>query len=403
MRYSGTHYALKMWYTMSEKIPAIKFVFDRRKTATEIKPSSVELEIYFDRAHRKRVSTGVKLCLGQWDEKLHAVNCFDGTAINAHLAKLKQKQEEIFSEMYAEGIAPSYENYEAYVGGEQQKQVPVSFPDYMEQRIEERGLREGTKKAHRVALEALRRFGRIRTFASLTPANLYAFDIFLRKEDPTRKQTTIHGYHKRIKVYVNEAFRLEYIEKNPYDHFVDKRGTPKERNPLTSEELSALMDLRLTGKLEKARDLFIFCTFTGLAYGDMSLFKYNRHVVTKNGRQYIDTSRMKTGTAYFTPLLKPARDVLEKYGYELPCISNQKLNDFLHVIEARLDLKKPLTSHLARHTFATTVCLSNGIPIETVSRMLGHRHITTTEIYAKILKDKVEKGAEKLEAIYRGK
>lgn len=385
---------------MSEKMPILKFVFDRRKKATETIPASVELEIYFDRFHRKRVATGVKLCAGQWDAKLHAVNRPDGVLLNARLAEVKKKYEEIFYEMYAEGLPPSYDNYEAYVSGETQVKIPVSFLDFMEQRISERNLSYETKRTQRVALDALRRFGRIRTFASLTPANLYAFDMFLRKENPNRDQTTIHNYHKRIKPYVNEAFRLQYISVNPYEHFVDKRGAYKERRPLLREELQLLMSMHLTGKLDYVRDLFVFCCFTGLAYKDMRMFDGDEYVVTMNGRQYIDSTRAKTGTAYFTPLLKPARDVLEKYNHHLPSISNQKYNDYLHVIEARLGLKKPLTSHVARHTFATTVCLANGVPIETVSRMLGHRHITTTEIYAKVLKENVERGTMQLEQIF---
>ena len=383
-------------------MPTFKFVFNRRKKATECIPASVELEIYFDRSHRKRISTGVRVCLGQWDDRLHVVNRPDSLPLNSRLMEVKKQFEEDFCEMYSCGVPPSYTNYEYYttLGMEKQAESPTSFLDFMQQRIEERNLREGTKKTQLVALEALRRFGKIQTFSSLTPANLYAFDIFLRKENPDRVQTTIHNYHKRIKPYVNEAYRLEYIKVNPYAHFVDKRGKCKERRPLTREELHALMELNLSGKLERVRDLFVFCCFTGLSYSDMCSFDYDKQVISMDGMQYIDSSRIKTGTAYFTPLLKPARNILSKYGYRLPLISVQKYNDYLHVLEDKLGLNKPITSHLARHTFATTVCLANGVPIETVSRMLGHRHITTTEIYAKILKENVEKSARNLEKIF---
>lgn len=396
MRYCGTLLQRKMWYTMSEKKPVLKFIFDRRKKATETIPAAVELEIYFDRSHRKRISTGIKLCIGQWDEKMHAVNRIDGVLINAKLSELKRKQEAIFTEMYAQGVQPTQENYEAYLSGDVEPDAPTSFLDFMQRRILERNLSRGTKVSQQVALDALRRFGKIQTFSSLTPANLYAFDMFLRRENPGRDQTTIHNYHKRVKVYVNEAYRLEYIRKNPYDHFEDKRGRAKPRKPLTRDELEALRSLPLSGKLDRVRDLFVFCCYTGLAVADLAAFSYERHVVERSGMLYIDGNRIKTGTEFFTPLLKPAMDILTKYDNKLPVISGQKYNDYLHVIEAKLGLRKPLTSHVARHTFATTVCLANDIPIETVSKMLGHRHVSTTEIYAKVMQDNVERAARSL-------
>lgn len=94
---------------------------------------------------------------------------------------------------------------------------------------------------------------------------------------------------------------------------------------------------------------------------------------------------MKTGHTFFTPILPPALDVLKKYGYVVPKISNQKANDFLHVIEARMKLNKPMTVHVARHSFATLL-MTNDVPVENIARMLGHTNIKTTQIYAHILK-----------------
>ena len=292
---------------MSENLPAIKFLFDRRKKAAATIAAAVELEIYFDRSHRKRISTDVKVFSGQWDERLHVVSRKDGVQLNARLSALRKEQEDILSEMYAQGIALTLDNYDTYVRGVSIKgEEGRSFLDFMRQRISERNLREGTKRTQQVALDALRRFGRIKTFASLTPANLYAFDMFLRKENPGRDQTTIHNYHKRIKVYVNEAFKLGYIDDNPYNHFEDKRGRYKPRKPLTRDELDALRAMNLTGKLDRVRDLFVFCCYTGLAVADLAAFSYERHVVERSGMLYIDGNRIKTGTEFFTPLLGKA-------------------------------------------------------------------------------------------------
>lgn len=381
---------------MSNNLPTLRFVFDRRKKATLYIASSVELEIYFSRDHRKRLSTGVKLYAGQWDDKLRVINRPDGVLINAKLTELYKRQEQVFYEMYAQGLSPTSENYDLFIGGEIEKDIPNSFLDFMQKRIEERNLRASTKATQLIALEALCRFGKISSFASLTPSNLKAFDMFLRRENPGRSQPCIHNYHKRIKVYVREAYELEYISSNPYDHFKDERGKHKPRKPLSAEELTLLQEAPLSDKLDRVRDLFVFCAYTGLAYCDMNVFDYNLHVVTDNGMQFIDGERIKTGTKFFSPLLKPALEILKKYNYKLPTMSDQKYNDYLHVVEAQLGFKKPLTSHVARHTFATTVCIQNDIPIETISRMLGHVHVSTTEIYAKVMNSSVKRHAQQL-------
>lgn len=384
---------------MSNNLPIIRFVFDRRKKATVNVTSTVELEIYFSRNQRRRLSTGIKLYAGQWDDRLRVINRPDGILLNARLTELYKRHEQVFYDMYAQGLTVTWENYELFVKGEIKREIPCSFLDFMHKRIEERGLRNSTKVSQLVALEALARFGKIDSFASLTAANIKEFDMFLRKEDPKRSQPTIHNYHKRIKVYVNEAYELEYIEKNPYDFFKDKRGSHKPRKPLTVEELQQLRDIELLDKLDRVRDLFVFCCYTGLAYCDMNAFDYRKDVIVENGMKYIDGARIKTGIGFLAPLLPPAMQILEKYNYKLPSISDQKYNDYLHVIEEKLGFHKPLTSHIARHTFATTVCLANDIPIATLSRMLGHRHVSTTEIYAKVMDSSVKRYAEKLNEI----
>ena len=123
--------------------------------------------------------------------------------------------------------------------------------------------------------------------------------------------------------------------------------------------------------------------YTGLAYCDMALFDYKTMTEKSGNIMYIDGERLKT------PILPPALAVLKKYDYKLPVISNQKLNDYLHLIQADLRINKEVTCHVARHSFATLM-LSYNVPIEKTARMLGHKDIKTTQIYAKILKKNVE-------------
>ena len=115
---------------------------------------------------------------------------------------------------------------------------------------------------------------------------------------------------------------------------------------------------------------------------------------------YIYVSLLKTGNQFFTPILKPAMEVLKKYHFSLPKISNQKANDYLHIIQAAMKLNKNLTFHVARHSFAT-LALAHDVPIENVARMLGHQNIRTTQIYAKVLKTTIERHAISLQKAIR--
>ena len=230
--------------------------------------------------------------------------------------------------------------------------------------------------------------------------NISLFDRFIRREDPTRGQTTIHGYHKRIKPYINEALRLGLIEDTPYRVFKDKHGRYKTRQPLTMDELQSIRNIELNDRqLQKVRDQFIFQCYTGLSWVDLYMFDYDRCTVEHNGVAYIDGERIKTGTKFYTPILTPAMEILKKYDYKFTVPTVQSFNRSLKIIAELIGLKKPLTSHIARHTFATTVVLANDVPIETLSKMLGHTKVSVTQVYAKILNSSVEKHAEKLNSI----
>lgn len=378
-----------------EKLPLIRFVFDRRKVASEKNQGPVELEVYFSRQERKFIPTGIQLFPNQWSREEHVINHGEAQVLNHQLSEHVEKITRFLIAMQMDGEEMTVGNLTERLGG-RKKKSNMSFIEFMHDQILKRKLRSSTQAAHYAALATLERFGKIKTFQSLTAKNIELFDDFLREEDPTRVQTTIHNYHKRIKPYVRKAFKLNYIDENPYDHFDDVRGEHKEREPLMEEELMRLRSVELSDRLTKARDLFVFCCYTGLAFADMRNFDYHRHVVENHGLKYIDGNRFKNGVKFFTPLLKPALNVLKKYNYRLPIISMQKYNDYLHLIEEKLELNKPLTSHIARHTFATTVALANDIPIESVSRMLGHKHISTTQIYAKILKSSIERHSQRL-------
>lgn len=149
-------------------------------------------------------------------------------------------------------------------------------------------------------------------------------------------------------------------------------------------------------RIENVRDIFLFSCYTGLAYADVSKLTADDIVKGIDGNQWIKIKRTKTKTLSSIPILTVAEKLIEKYedlksptGKLLPVYSNQRMNSYLKEIADSCGIKKNLTFHMARHTFATTVTLSNGVPIESVSKMLGHRSLRTTQHYAKILDEKL--------------
>ena len=274
----------------------------------------------------------------------------------------------------------------------------VNFLLYMEQSIKQENIREGTRKHKICTLEAIRRFGQIKTTKDLTRENLVAFDQWLR--DGTRSDVSINNYHKNFRIYTKRLATENVIDVDPYDLVKFKRGKCKEREPLSETELKKIRTIKLEGKLDKVRDLFVFAAYTGLAYCDVQSFSFDTMTEQQGTLYYIDGSRLKTGSKFFTPILKPAMDVLKKYDFKLPRISNQKANDYLHLIQAAMKLNKNLTFHIARHSFAT-LALAHDVPIENVARMLGHQNIRTTQIYAKVLKSTIERHAVNLQKAIR--
>lgn len=229
------------------------------------------------------------------------------------------------------------------------------------------------------------------------------FEAFLFNHQPVdhQKPMNTNGVMKhmvRFKKMINLARRLEWIEKDPFVSY--RMKTQKVyRECLNDLELAAIEEKVFTvERTSVVRDIFVFCCYTGLAYIDVVNLTADNVVQGYDGELWLKTSRQKTDTPVNTPLLPKAIAVLEKYkhnpkaaarGTLFPVISNQKMNSYLKEIADLCGIQKNMTFHLARHTFATTVTLSNGVPLETVSKMLGHTKITTTQIYAKVVERKI--------------
>jgi len=203
---------------------------------------------------------------------------------------------------------------------------------------------------------------------------------------------------KKLKKIVRLCVANDWLEKDPFRSY---KITTKEthRNFLLKEELETVLNKPLSvQRLDQVRDIFLFSCYTGLSYTDVMELTRNDISIGIDGEEWIFTKRTKTNTASRIPLLPIPKSILEKYvnhpqvlnaGSLLPKLTNQRLNSYLKEITDLCGFTKQLTFHCARHTFATTVTLTNGVPIETVSKMLGHKSLRTTQIYAKILDIKV--------------
>lgn len=365
----------------------VTVMFDRLRTVNKTGRGKVEIRVYLDRTARKYIVVGETTKNG-WKTFKNSRDLLDQVAF----------YEEIVKAMKLLGEDMTIENFNYHVNGASEEVVddPLqqSFIDYMKKELEREKIRYSTYRHKKHVIESVVEFGKIQTFADLTGANIRAYDRWLH-ETGDRTDVTIYGYHKRLKKYTRMLKMNEVIAHDPYEFCKISRGHSKIRTPLTEDELVRMRQLKLTGRLERARDLFVFAAYTGLAYIDTQLFNFDTMTEYIDGMYYIDSKRLKTGTEFFTPILQPAMDVLKKYKNKAPNISNQKANDYLHVIECQLGLKKHLTFHLARHTFAT-LALSHDVPVEEVARMLGHSDIRTTQIYAKILNTTVQRHARNL-------
>lgn len=223
------------------------------------------------------------------------------------------------------------------------------------------------------------------------------YEFWLKSKRNCDHNTTMK-YLSNFKKIVNLCIKNGWLDRDPFVGFkMAKRLV--ERPFLLEEELNRIINKKfLIPRIAQVRDIFVFCCYTGLAYADVE--KLTREEITTgiDGEKWIWTNRQKTDSATRVPLLPPALDILARYqedpfcsakGKLLPVLSNQKMNSYLKEIADACDITKKMTFHTARHTFATTVTLTNGVPIETVSKMLGHRNLKTTQHYARILDLKV--------------
>ena len=235
----------------------------------------------------------------------------------------------------------------------------------------------------------------------LTPAFITDFELFLRTEK-NHCNNTVWSYMMPFRSIIFMAINNGWLQRDPfYAYSITKEET--KRGFLSKEEIKLLIDGTFKKKgYELIRDLFLFCTFTGLTFIDMKNLTKDNLQLSFDGHLWIKNNRQKTGVESNIRLLDIPLQIIKKYEgtaegnllLPVPCYANCKYD--LKVIAKKCGIDKNVTWHMSRHTYATTICLSNDVPIEALSKMLGHRSIRTTQIYAKITGEKISRDMEQL-------
>lgn len=376
------------------KIPSVRLVFDRKKVATKKVKGLVQIEVLYERK-RKWISTGVKVYSDQWETRKWVVKSVDSAELNDKLTHQVQSIEKFLNE----NQPFSWDKLDTFVKG---PETNDNFVDFVKKTVEERNdIGEGTRRTHRKLAAILKEFGTITYFKDLTKPNVMAFDNWLhgrkiRKLDKegnesfiSMRQQSIYSYHKLMRTYIHLAMNMGLIDTDPYFGLRFQRGESEPGRYISMDELKKLMSAPMrSGSIARARDMFTFQSYTGLAYADLKLFDFSK--VTMEDKDYVYSGkRKKTGEEFFFVILKPAMDILKKYNYVLPVTSSQTYDSNLKKVAEDAGIDKPLASHWARRT-AGMMLLNAGVRLETVAKILGHASVKTTEnFYTDIMKSTV--------------
>lgn len=357
----------------------------------------------------KEFSTQIWVTDDKWNPKTHKVlgkNEFANTA-NHTIESARNKLLNIRADFYAnskEITAAAVIN--THLGKMEVKYTLLELLDYFNEhhvkKLIGKDYSNGTYERYKTSLSHVKEFMKYKNKSSgmlLTDIN-YAFATeyeFYLKTVRNNSHNTSLKYIKNLKAVVNFAVKNEWLINNPLDRYQVKLEKI-DKAFLTHKELNTIETKKITNaRINEVKDVFVFCCYTGLAFSDVAKLSTKDIVVGINGEKQISIKRTKTNVTANIPLLSKAAAILKKYesnefcicnGKLLPVKSNQKHNAYLKEIGDLCNIAKKLTTHTARHTFATLM-LTKGASIETVSSMLGHTNIKTTQIYGKIIQEKV--------------
>ncbi|MFM9987598.1 site-specific integrase [Flavobacterium sp.] len=331
----------------------------------------------------------------------------EARSINSYLDLMKSKVLDAQMELLHRNEALSIENFKDKLLGNEERQrmlVPI-FQDH-NNKIKELVGKEyapGTLERYTTSLKHTIEFMQWKYNVSdiditkIDHAFITDYEFWLRSVRNCANNTSVK-YIKNFNKIIKICLANDWLDKNPFANYKSK-VKEVERVYLTETEIQSIIEKDFkTERLSLVRDIFLFSCFTGLAYIDVKNLTKSHISFGIDGEKWIFTHRQKTESASKIPILPVTQMIIDKYENHpqcnnedklLPILSNQKMNAYLKEIATICEIEKELTFHIARHTFATTVTLTNGVPIESVSKMLGHKNLRTTQHYAKVLDRKV--------------
>lgn len=370
-------------------------VFDHRNRTPQGAEGPIEVRMTINR-RAKYIATGIKVRRLEFQQGV-IVNRPDSNILNARLQAITNRIAGDVNAAIADGREIDVADIKRRVWAAKIDADSTSFIDWIGQEVGTLMYAEGTMVHYRTTVARLREWNMIRRWCDLTVENIVKFDVWLHQLPKSQhskepiSDAGIYTYHKNLKALLNRAVMYGRIERNPYDKLKGKfkRGDRERVDYLTDAELQAILDFHpsVGTKLDVARDLFVFQAFTGLSFSDMQSFDIKEYKLVDDVWVNVG-ERIKTGVPYVSHLLPPVVKVLEKYEWHVPQMYNSDYNFYLKMVGEACGIGRPLHSHMARHTFATWM-LRNQVPIEHVSKMLGHTNITQTQRYAKIVAEDI--------------
>lgn len=368
----------------------LRFIFDRYKKADNSNYKGLlQIEVRLTGSNRRKlISTGIHLFKNQFSDK-NGFTCKN----HENSPAITGKATRLFRQIEAFVLSDKCKSLEDVKYWNKEESSVTSVVEFIREELRRNDPSYDVVEYHSSLMKRLEEFGKIKTFSDITYENIVDFDTYLRKT--IKSQPTLYKRHSALHRYIKEAINRGLCKYDPYLQFKVKKGKSKDPIFLLEDEIGKIMKMQpVNDRLEKVKDLFIFQCFTGMAYTDMQKFTEDDIYLVEE-KKVIRSTREKTDESFISLFLPQAEKIAEKYEYKLPKISNQKYNDYLKLLAAGSGITKTLTSHVARHTFATYL-LNKDIPIETVSKALGHSNLKMTQHYAKLLGKKVISDMSKL-------
>ena len=367
--------------------------------------------------NRTQFSTAKRVEQKYWNSSANKVSnkCLDAIAINEDLETIKGDLRKVYNQLCATNNHVTGDMVKrVYTGKDQEKKTIMDLFKF------NNALWTEKYKQKKAALKTVQRFATVKIkmtrflqkeynvsdkpLSSLDSSFAINFHHYLTIHE-SLIENTINIYLRFAKQVFKLGVSKKWIDENPFKDIKTPYRHPT-REILSMSELNTLASVYLPNKrLCEVRDAYVFSCYTGFAYVDASNLSPDNIVIGMDGNKWAKTQRQKTGMPELVPLLPPALEIIEKYKDHsycvannklLPILSNQKYNKNLKEIAKFARIKKNLTTHIARHTFATTILLDNDVPLETTSKLLGHNSIRSTQIYAKVTLKKLSNNMSEL-------